>query len=114
MNRAPPRIEADGPLDLLVVVAAGVADDDVIGVVLGQGVADGVQGVGEAGAADDVGGAAGLLLVEEVGRGQRRGVEGGLVDGDARSSPAGAAGRAGSTGCCWSGTGTGGRRPGAG
>ena len=63
------------PLDLLEVIAAGISDDDVVRLVFGQGVADAVEGVGQARAADDVGGPAGFLAMQEFGRRQGRGVE---------------------------------------
>ena len=64
--------EADRPRDRLEGVRARLAEDDVVGVALGQRVADLVQRGGETRLADDVRRAVGPLAVEELGGRQRR------------------------------------------
>ena len=55
------------------VVLLGLAEDDVLGVVGGEGVAGLFEGLGQAGLADDEGGADRALRGQEPGRGHRRG-----------------------------------------
>ena len=94
MNRAPLADQPDRPGDRLERVGAGLAEDDVVGVGVGEGVADLVQRGGQPGLADDVGRAAGQLGRQEVRRRQRRGPDRLLGHVQARRGPAGRRGRA--------------------
>jgi hypothetical protein len=80
--------EADRPRDRLERVRARLTQHDVVGIALGQRVADLVQRGGETRLADDVRGAVGPLTVEELRRRQRRRPQrvGGHVDA-ARPQP---------------------------
>ena len=69
----PPADQPDGPGDRLERVGAGLAEDDVVGIGVGQRVAHLVQGGGQPCLTDDVRGAAGQLGVQEVRRRQGRG-----------------------------------------
>ena len=62
MKRAPRADQPDGPGDRLERVRAGLAEDDVVRVGVGERVAGLVQRRGQPGLADDVGGAAGQLV----------------------------------------------------
>ncbi len=63
--------QADGPRDGLERVGPGLPEDDVVGSGVGQHVTDLVQRRGQPRLADDVGGPAGRLVVEELRGGQR-------------------------------------------
>ena len=69
--------EAYGLGDALEAMGCCFAEHDVIGCLIGQGVTDVVERDGQAGFADDKGAPIGLLLMEELGRGER-GCENGL------------------------------------
>ena len=78
-----------GRLDHLEVERPALADDDVIGIVIDDGVAVLVQGREQAALADDEGGAARLLLGEKAGRRHGAGEDVLFLDVDAHAAELG-------------------------
>ena len=104
ISLAPPMIIRAAASTISKVNARPSPTDDVIGIVIDDRVAVGVQRLQQPPFADDVGRAARKLLGQEPRRGHGAGEDVLLLDVDAHPRQAAWRRRAACAGCCWSGT----------